>query len=359
MKFVHMADLHLDSPFSVLAGKENLAIQRRLEQRKAMKEIVEYIKNNGILYFFISGDLYEQEYITRASIEYINQLFLEIPNTKIFITPGNHDPYINNSFYKNFKWAPNVHIFSDRIECIETEEIDIYGYGFNDFYMKNMYSSITIKNSNKINILITHGSLDASDTLQNQYNPIKTKDIKQMGFDYVALGHIHKKSFNDYENQNIVYPGSTVSLGFDELGERGVIVGEIQKNKINLEFIKINTKSFEEKEFDVSELNSQEDIIQMLNDLPLEKDSYYKIILIGKKNFTINQYEIMETLQNEKIIKIKDSTQEKYDIERIALEQNLAGLFAKNILRKIENAEADEKEELLKAFEVGIEVLKK
>ena len=50
-----------------------------------------------------------------------------------------------------------------------------------------------------------------------------------MGFDYVALGHIHKKSYNDYLGQNIVYPGSTVSLGFDELGPRGIIVRRYSK----------------------------------------------------------------------------------------------------------------------------------
>lgn len=223
MKFVHMADMHLDSPFVVLASNEKLAIQRRLEQRKAMKEIVEYIQKNNIPYFFIAGDLYEQEYITKGTIEYINELFKSILNTQIFITPGNHDPYLKNSFYKNFKWPNNVHIFSDNLEIIEQGEIDIYGYGFNDFYMENKYPFIQIKNPKKINILITHGSLDASDTLQKQYNPIKSKDLKSMGFDYVALGHIHKKSYNDYLDQNIVYPGSTVSLGFDELGERGII----------------------------------------------------------------------------------------------------------------------------------------
>ena len=51
-----------------------------------MKEMVEYIKENNIPYFFIAGDLYEQDYIKKSTVEYVNQLFTEIPNTKIFIT---------------------------------------------------------------------------------------------------------------------------------------------------------------------------------------------------------------------------------------------------------------------------------
>ena len=92
MKFIHTADVHLDSPFATLANNEIFAQERRLEQRKVLKEMVEYIKENNIPYFFIAGDLYEQDYIKISTIEYVNQLFKEIPNTKIFITPGNHDP---------------------------------------------------------------------------------------------------------------------------------------------------------------------------------------------------------------------------------------------------------------------------
>ena len=102
---MHTADIHFDSPFATLAGKGKFAQERRLEQRKVMKEMVEYIKENNIPYFFIAGDLYEQDYIKKSTVEYVNQLFTEIPNTKIFITPGNHDPYIKNSFYKQFKWS--------------------------------------------------------------------------------------------------------------------------------------------------------------------------------------------------------------------------------------------------------------
>ena len=68
MKFVHIADLHLDSPFTTISDRADLGMQRRLEQREALKKVVEFIKENEIEYLFISGDLYEQEYI-RESME--------------------------------------------------------------------------------------------------------------------------------------------------------------------------------------------------------------------------------------------------------------------------------------------------
>jgi len=134
MKFVHIADIHFDSPFTNLSDKQGLGDIMRLEQRKTFKKVIDYIKENKIPYLFISGDLYEHNYIRKSTIEYINNLFKEIPETKIFISPGNHDPYIKNSYYNQFNWNKNVKIFTDKLEKVETEEVDIYGCGFNDFY---------------------------------------------------------------------------------------------------------------------------------------------------------------------------------------------------------------------------------
>ena len=217
MRFVHMADIHFDTPFRVLASKKDLADKRRLEQREAFTRAIEYVKENNIPFLFISGDLYEQEYIRESTIEFINNLFKEIPNTKIFISPGNHDPYLNNSFYNTFNWNDNVTIFRGHIKRIELEEADIYGYGFSDFYCTNSnVDEIEIKNKEKINILITHGSLNASKTQDLQYNPVSSVKLKKVGFDYVALGHIHKANYKNNEN-NFIYPGSLISFGFDEL----------------------------------------------------------------------------------------------------------------------------------------------
>lgn len=219
MKFVHIADVHLDVPFTTLETKK-LSEKRRLEQREALKRVIEYIKENNIPYLFICGDFYEHEYIRESTIEYINKLFETILDTKVYIVPGNHDPYIKNSYYANYNWAKNVKIFKGNIEKIEEDNVCIYGYGFENFYMKKSdYEKIQIEDKSKINILLTHGELDGNKNDEIMYNPISKTKLKERGFDYVALGHIHKISYNEEENQNIIYPGSLVSLGFDELGK--------------------------------------------------------------------------------------------------------------------------------------------
>ena len=228
MKFVHIADVHFDCPFSSLSVRENLADNRRLEQRNVFKKVVEYIKNNNINYLFIAGDLYEAEYVKSSTINYINNLFLEIPDTKIFISPGNHDPYLKNSYYQEFDFAKNVYIFkSNNFECKEYQDLNIYGVGFQDFYCKDInYSSLKIINNEKPNVLLMHANLGSNDD-NREYNSVLESKLNELDMNYIALGHIHKPYYNSNTFQKIVYPGSLVSRGFDELGPHGMIVRRV------------------------------------------------------------------------------------------------------------------------------------
>ena len=376
MRFIHMADVHFDSPFTVLASRENLANERRLEQRKAFADTIEYIKENQIPFLFISGDLYEQKYIRKSTIEYINNLFKEIPNAQIFISPGNHDPFLINSFYNTFEWNNNVTIFNSEIKIIETAEADIYGFGFTDFYCENsQIEKINIKNKNKINILITHGSLDASKTLDMQYNPLNSNKLKEIGFDYVALGHIHKANYEENKN-NFIYPGSLISFGFDELGEHGFLDVEINKNnseknnlinlkinnnnlKINkkIKFIKVDKRIFEEIKLNISEINSEEELIEKIKNIKTERQKNYKVILEGYKNIEIDLNKIQKMVLDENVLKVKDFSKVKYDIKELANQNNLKGVFINRILQKEEEGLCT-KEEAEQAIEIFINALK-
>ena len=358
MKFIHIADMHFDSPFINLSDKESLGDLRRLEQRKVLKKVIEYIKNNDIKYLFISGDLYEQKYIKKSTIEYINNLFKEIPETKIFISPGNHDPYIKNSYYNKFNWNENVIIFNSKIKKIELDDCDIYGFGFDDFYCKESgIDNIEIEDKDKLNILIMHGSLDSGNN--KEYNPISSHQLEQKGFDYIALGHIHKLDYNTKDNQYIVYPGSTISMGFDELGQHGMILGDLEKGKVNLEFIPLDERELKLEEIDVTEINSKEELIEKINEKIFDEKYLIEIILIGKRNFEIDKYEIYKLISKENVIKIKDKTKINYNLYELANENTLKGLFIKEMIDKLsnDNLSENEKEVIEKAIEIGIEAL--
>lgn len=356
MKFVHIADMHFDTPFTLLSDRANLGEVRRLDQRKAFKKMIEYIKENEIPYLFIAGDLYDHEYVRQSTIEFINDCFKQIPNTLIFITPGNHDPYLKNSYYEKYNWSENVKIFTSKIEKVEMKEFDLYGYGFEDFYLKeSKLEEINIENKEKLNILITHASLDGGYDDQRDYNTISSSKLKQLNFNYVALGHIHKINLTK-ENTNIIYPGSPISLGFDELGEHGMIVGNIENKKIEVEFVKLDEKEFKEIQIDITNINEPEELLEKIEGLELNEKDLYKIILVGNRNFEINTYKLYKQIETRNIIKLKNKTKIGYDLNKIANTTTLKGIFASEMLNKLEDENID-KEIIEKSIEIGIEAL--
>ena len=353
MRFIHMADMHFDTPFTFLNSKEDLGNIRRLEQRQVFKEIIEYIKLNKIPYFFICGDLYEHQYVKESTIEFINNLFKDIPETKIFITPGNHDPILKKSFYNNYNWNNNVYIFNSDIGIYEFSDVDIYGFGFDDFYFnKNLIGKIKIKNKNKINILLTHGTLNGSAIGDINYNSMSESTLKSLEFDYVALGHIHKK---DIKN-NIVYPGSTISLGFDELGEHGILDVNLNKDFLNLNFIPFDKTSFEEINLDISEIKTEDELIEKINNLKLNKNNYYKLIFFGINLFEININKILKINTQKNILKIKNETKSNIDIKKIMKQNNLKSYFVSETLNP-ENGNFFTEEDLKKVLEIGLNAL--
>lgn len=353
MKFVHIADMHFDKPFTILE-KNKLTETRRLEQRNAFNKMIEYLKENNIDYLFIAGDFYEHEYIRNSTIEYINQKFKEIENTtKVFISPGNHDPYINNSYYNKFEWNKNVKIFTN-LEKIEEQDINIYGYGFTDFSSNEVELSQNLDKS-KINILLMHADLNGSTKDVGEYNPILENTLRNTEFDYIALGHIHKRNM---DNLKMIYPGSMIAGGFDELGKHGMIEGEIntQTKEINIKFISLDDKEFVKEVFDVSNINSEEELIEKINFLTREDNKYYEYVLSGNRNINMDINKILKHIEDKNVIKLKNTSKLQYDLEQIAKEGSLKGIFVRELLEQIEEDNSN-KEEIYRVIELGLNAM--
>ena len=351
MKFVHIADMHFDMPFTVLS-KNDLAEQRRLDQRKVFQKVIDYIKENNIEYLFIAGDFYENEYIRKSTIEYINNCFKQIQDTRIYITPGNHDPYLVNSYYNKYEWNENVHIFT-KLDKVSNDNVNIYGYGFEDFRFNKVIPPVNLDNS-KINILVMHADLNGTSSETGEYNSILESDLRKSNFDYVALGHIHKTNYE--ENKNIIYPGSTIAGGFDELGNHGMVIGEIeeQTKRLITKFIPLDEKEFVEIELDISNINSKEELIENINNIKIDSNKYYKIIFTGTKYIELDTNEVIKYVEDKNIIKLKDKTKVEFDLEKISREQSLKGIFVKELLEQIND---ENREQILESIYIGLNLM--
>ena len=187
---------------------------------------------------------------------------------------------------------------------------------------------------------------------------MKKAVLKSKGFDYIALGHIHKLDYNSEENQSIVYPGSTVSLGFDEFGQHGMIVGGFEGKNLDLTFVPLDDEEYKIIDLDISDINSKEELVEKMGSLDIKENEYIEIVLNGSRNFEINVYELLKLILNDRIIKIKDETKIGYDLDKLSNDTTLRGLFVKELREKLNGHISEEEKEIIeKGIEIGLDVL--
>lgn len=338
MKFIHIADLHLDTPLVSLKNNRILIKKRRAEHKQILKDVIKLAKEEAVDFLFISGDFFEQKFIEKSTIDYMISSLELIPKVKVFIAPGNHDPYIKNSPYQTVRWPDNVTIFDGNIQKISYDNIDIYGFGFEDYELtENKMSGFQIENPEKINVLVTHGTLNG----KTRYNDLNQKDLEQ--FDYVALGHIHMPKLDN----KIVYPGALMACGFDECGDHGLVIGNLEKDDVTYEFRNMEYRHFEIIELDISEAHILSDVLEKLT---LE-DNIYRIVLKGVRN--LDMAELSEAIYglSENICEVRDETHLPFALDEIAISKNLKGIFTKKMLEYLDK-HPEEEDIVMKAIEI-------
>ncbi len=189
LKIIHTGDIHLDSPFSGL--DERRAEVRKTELRGTFTSLMTYVRMNAVNILLIAGDFFDRGFVTRETVAIVLREFARVPDCKIIISPGNHDPYTDDSIYTKVKWPDNVYIFKDEeMTRFEFPELgcDVYGYAFTGEALAECPIRKTEDNG-RIKLLCAHAHLGVPTSV---YAPVSAEMLADCGFSYAALGHVHK-----------------------------------------------------------------------------------------------------------------------------------------------------------------------
>ena len=326
---------------------------RRREIKETFFRIIDRVKEKKVDFLFVTGDLFENEYITAGELKEINSTFGEIPKTKVIIITGNHDPLIGRSKYDIIKFCDNVHIVREMFEKIYFDDLNVVIYASSwkkSVIEENMLQGISIEDKTKINILLAHG--DAYNK-NSQYLPINKDELIKKGFDYAALGHIHK---HDMLTNSIIYPGSPEPFDFGETGIHGIIEGKIDKNSITAEFIPFSKRIFIINEVEINEGSTRREIVEMIRETGDDKN-LVRIILKGFYNKDVDMD--IEDMQNELkedffYLEIINNAEEDLDIDSI-YKENKSNLIGEYIL-EMKKKHLDD-EVINDAFKLGLQAL--
>lgn len=227
IRILHAADLHLDSPFAALDPAQ--AAHRREEQRVLVRRLAEECERLNCQILLLAGDLFDSNRVYRETAELLCRTLGGV-RARVFIAPGNHDPYSPVSPYDTLVWPENVHIFRTRtIEAVSLQDpaVTIYGAAFTEAREPGLWNGFTAAADGNRQIMVIHGTLGDAVSV---YNPIPEKAVSASGLDYLALGHTHARVIRLFGHTTAAYPGCAMGRGFDETGRKGALYVELDEN---------------------------------------------------------------------------------------------------------------------------------
>lgn len=346
LKFIHAADLHLDSRFDTLP--EKAAEKRREGQRELLFNIAGLAEEYGALAVLLSGDVFESDAASKESQEAFIRAFSTL-NMPVFVSPGNHDPYTPSSIWARMRLPGNVCIFkNEAIEHVDLPDLQlrVWGAGFEHTFSGSLLEGFMVPEKRKgiTDVMLIHGELTAG---ESSYNAISRQQIASSGMDYIALGHIHKCSELDKVNGTaFAYPGCAEGRGYDETGPKGALLVSICEGNVKTEFLPLGGARYEIIRVDISGTDPLEKIRQ--ETLEYTGKDHCRIILSGECEELPDIPAIRRSLEGRFAdLQLRDETILKLDVWEQLGQNSLAGVFLQRLRTAFDSSASAEESKLI------------
>lgn len=237
-RFVHTADLHLDSPLRSLALKNpELAELVRGATRTALTRIVDLCLAENVDALLVAGDLYDGAQTSMNTALFLagEMRRLEAAGIRVFLIRGNHDS--QSTMTRELTFPANVHVFTGKAKPVQAKMLDdgravhIHGVGFtNPHAPDSLLPLFQQPVADAVNIGMLHTSL-AGAPGHDPYAPCSIAELSGHGFDYWALGHVHLRQIHS-QKPLIVMPGMPQGRDINEAGPKTVTLVTVSDDGI-------------------------------------------------------------------------------------------------------------------------------
>jgi len=354
IRILHTADLHLDSPFSGLSPEK--ARERRRELRELPNRLADLAAERQVQLVLLAGDLFDGERVFPETVEQ-TAAALGRMGCPVFISPGNHDYYRLGGVYARTDWPENVHIFTeDRLQAVELPELNavVYGAAFTGpAREQNILDGFSVPEDGRLHLMVLHGDLAAPGSI---YGPIGREEAAASGLDCLCLGHVHHALEQQNGRTLCHYPGCPEGRGFDELGDCGVWLGDVEKGTQQWTFVPTCRRKYQILEVDVT---GRDPAAALEAALPAQTAAdIYRVIFTGESEAL--DLEVLRQRFSHRFysLELRDKTSVPQDIWARSREDNLRGLFLKKLRAQYDAAETEEeREQIVLAVRFGLAAL--
>lgn len=248
VRFLQCAGCRFDSPS--WEGPEEWAAQRNQDLWQTFEAVLSLCRSEKVEFLFLTGNLFEQEYVHKETVERVARSLAKLKGTKIFIVPGERDPFVMTSAYRLAVWPSNVHIFSSGISSVKipSQNVTVYGAGWTAYHQEGSFlDGFQSTRDGTIPIMLLHAEVDSVKKTEG-FISILPEHIASSGLAYLALGHqqgwsgIQKAGETTWADS-----GFLEARSFSESGPHGVIMGEIEQDSSQFEFRELGQRHYIEK----------------------------------------------------------------------------------------------------------------
>lgn len=277
-RFVHAADLHLDTPFEGLTTTDPALKQRLTDASlEALDALVALAVREGALFVALAGDVYDgAERGLRAQIRLLDATrLLDAAGIWTFIAHGNHDP-VTNGWTAIRAWPEKVHIFAaDRASSValiagDGTPVTVTGTSFPTRDVREgLHIRFRPPASPGFHVAVLHANVGGA-VGHASYSPCTVEDLVARGYDAWLLGHVHARSVLRAAAPFIAYSGNIQGRSFkpSERGPKGALCVEVEHERITPRFVPLAPVTFEECAVDVSSCADVAAVIDALAALP-------------------------------------------------------------------------------------------
>lgn len=365
MKILHFADLHLDASFAASGMTPSVANRRRDELRGCLRHILDYAVENGVDLVTIAGDLYEQDRCTMDTGNFLREQFERIAPIPVLITPGNHDPWIPDAWYRQINWPRNVFIFKEsKLNPYSIGDVTIWGAAHcSRACWDNLINGMKVPSQGN-HLLLLHASDTANvPRAKSIFCPLNADDVLNSGFKMALLGHYHGARLTPMEHPLLCYPGSPEPLGFDEVGKHYVLLVEVEGQNTKPTLLEIGYRVYVDLPIDVSTAVTRENIRDSVIKLSHEQNlgqAFVRLRLTGMldPNVQMDSETLLSDLSEFfAFLDVHNETYPAYDLETLKEELTVKGAFVRKMTTRLEKADPDQKEIVKEALYLGLQAM--
>ena len=337
MRFLHFADLHLDTPFRWATPE--LARSRRHALRETLQRICQLAGEHQVDALTCGGDLYENDRFTPDTAAFLRATFAELDPLPVFLAPGNHDWFGPKSLYRQVDWSANVCVFDTATltPVLLADGFTLWGAGHRAPANTSGFLDNFRVDRGGVHVALFHGSEQHAFGLQEEgkvpHAPFRAEQVAQAGLHHALLGHFH----TPIDTPTYTYPGNPDPLTFGETGPRGAVLLTVAADgAITRQRFTVATSAVHDLTIDMTSVTHFSEVGQRVLDEVAALTGVVRVTLRGEvgpdMDLRLEDIAALRPAHLDALLPRLGSVTVAYDLERLKEEPTVRGQFVRDVM---------------------------